>query len=131
MTTATGQTFWGLSTGFRQGMHKSLLTTGRWMFLLGGDVGPSFSSAQPSGMNVNFSSSFVVTTIVQLTPVVSFVAPERMLYVGGLVGILYYKPDSLLTFRPWRRSKKTNLSNDLWRHFNVDCVFGHIRTVRH
>ena len=83
MTTATGQTFWGLSTSMRQGLSKSLLTTGRFTFLLGGDVGPSFSSAQPSGVNINFSSSFVATTIVQLTPVVSFVAPERMLYVGG------------------------------------------------
>ena len=83
MTTATGQTFWGLSTGVRQGMHKSLLSTGRFTFLLGGDIGPSFSSAQPSGLNVNFSSSFVFTTVVQINPVISFVAPERMLYVGG------------------------------------------------
>ena len=83
MTTGTGQTFWGLSTGVRQGLHKSLLTTGRWMFLLGGDVGPSFSSAQPSGININFSSSFVFTAVLQLTPVVSIVAPERMIYVGG------------------------------------------------
>ena len=83
MTTATGQTFWGLSTGVRQGVHKSLLTTGRFTFLLGADIGPSFSSAQPSGVNINFSSSFVATTVVQITPVISFVAPERMLYVGG------------------------------------------------
>jgi hypothetical protein len=83
MATATGQTYWGLSAGMRQGMHKSLLTTGRFTFLLGGDIGPSFSSAQPSGVNINFSSSFVFTTVVQITPVVSFVAPERMLYVGG------------------------------------------------
>jgi hypothetical protein len=83
MTTATGQAFWGISAGIRQGLHKSLLTTGRFTFLLGGDIGPSFSSAQPSGTNINFSSSFVFTTVVQITPVVSFVAPERMLFVGG------------------------------------------------
>lgn len=83
MYTAAGQSFWGLSAGVRQGVSKSLLTTGRFTFLLGGDLGPSFSSAQPNGVNINFSSSFVITTIVQLTPIISFVAPERMLYVGG------------------------------------------------
>jgi hypothetical protein len=53
-------------------------------FLLGGDVGPSFSQAQSSGLNINFSSSFVATAIYQITPVFSFIVPVRMLYVSGI-----------------------------------------------
>jgi hypothetical protein len=83
LTSPTGQNFWGLATGIRQGLHKSLITVGRTTFLLGGDIGSSFSSAQPSGLNVNFSSSFIFTTVIQVSKVVSIVAPERMLYVGG------------------------------------------------
>ena len=53
-------------------------------FLLGADVGPSFNQAQPSGINVNFSSSFVATAVYQITPVFSFLLPVRMLYIAGI-----------------------------------------------
>ena len=53
-------------------------------FLIGADVGPSFDQAQPSGINVNFSSSFVATAIYQITPVFSFLVPVRMLYITGI-----------------------------------------------
>lgn len=79
----SGKQFWALSTGIRQGVHKSLLTTGRFTFLLGGDVGPSFSS-NTTGVSVNFSSSFVATTVYQVNPIFSVVAPIRMLYVGTM-----------------------------------------------
>jgi hypothetical protein len=59
-------------------------TTGRKFFLLGADVGPSFNQAQPSGINVNFSSSFVATAVYQITPVFSFMLPVRMLYITGI-----------------------------------------------
>ncbi len=80
----TGKKFYAISSSVRQGFHKDLVDTGRVSFLLGGDVGPSFSQSQPSGISVNFSSSFVATTIVQITPVFSFLVPVRMLYVTGI-----------------------------------------------
>jgi len=48
-------------------------------------VGPSFSSSSAaSGININFSSSFVATGIYQVTPAFSFIVPVRMLYVTGI-----------------------------------------------
>lgn len=80
----TGRKFYAISTSLRQGFHKDILDTGHMSFLLGGDVGPSFGQAQPSGININFSSSFVATAIYQITPVFSFILPVRMLYVTGI-----------------------------------------------
>ncbi|HEX3743245.1 MAG TPA: hypothetical protein VHW09_04935 [Bryobacteraceae bacterium] len=80
----TGKKFYAIATSLRQGFHKDLLDTGHASFLVGGDVGPSFSQSQASGFNVNFSSSFVATAIYQITPVFSFIVPVRMLYVAGV-----------------------------------------------
>jgi hypothetical protein len=81
---ATKKKFYAISASLRQGFHKDLVDTGRASFLIGGDVGPSFSQSQTSGFNVNFSSSFVATAIYQVTPVFSFILPVRMLYVTGI-----------------------------------------------
>jgi len=81
---ATGKSFYALSMGFRQGVHKDILDTGRLSVLLGGDVGPSFSNTQAAGLSVNFSTSFVATAIYQLTPAFSLILPIRMLYVSGV-----------------------------------------------
>lgn len=80
----TGKKFYAISSSLRQGFHKDILDTGRASFLIGGDVGPSFSQSQTSGFNINFSSSFVATAIYQITPVFSFIVPVRMLYVSGI-----------------------------------------------
>ena len=80
---ATGKQFYALSASIRQGFHKSVITAGRWAFLLGGDVGPGFSSAQPTGINITLSSSFIATTVYQITPRFSTIVPVRMLYVSG------------------------------------------------
>jgi hypothetical protein len=80
----TGKKFYAISSSLRQGFHKDLVDTGRMSFLLGGDVGPSFSQSQTSGFNVSFSSSFVATAIYQVTPVFSFIVPVRMLYISGV-----------------------------------------------
>jgi hypothetical protein len=80
----TGKKFYAISTSLRQGFHKDIVDTGRASFLLGGDVGPSFSQSQPSGININFSSSFVATAIYQITPAFSFIVPVRMLYITGV-----------------------------------------------
>lgn len=82
--TVNGKSGTLLSSSIRQGFHKSILDTGRFSFLLGGDVGPSFSQSQSSGFNIDFSSSFVATGIYQITPVFSFIVPVRMLYITGV-----------------------------------------------
>jgi hypothetical protein len=61
-----------------------MVDTGHAGFLIGGDVGPSFSQTQTSGFNFNFWSSFVATAIYQVTPVFSFIVPLRMLYITGI-----------------------------------------------
>jgi hypothetical protein len=80
----TGKRFYAISSSLRQGFHKDIVDTGHASFLLGGDVGPSFSQSQPSGIAVNFSSSFVATAIYQVTPAISFMVPLRMLYITGI-----------------------------------------------
>ena len=80
----TGKKFYAISSSLRQGFHKDILDTGRASFLLGGDVGPSFSQSQTSAFNISFSSSFVATGIYQITPVFSFIVPVRMLYIAGI-----------------------------------------------
>jgi hypothetical protein len=80
----TKRSFYAISSSIRQGFHKDILDTGRLSVLVGGDVGPSFSQSQPSGINVNFSSSFVATAIYQISPAFSFIVPVRMLYVTGI-----------------------------------------------
>jgi hypothetical protein len=80
----TKRSFYAISASIRQGFHKDIVDTGRLSFLLGGDVGPSFSQSQPSGISINFSSSFVATALYQITPAFSFIAPVRMLYVSGI-----------------------------------------------
>jgi hypothetical protein len=80
----SGKKFYALSASLRQGFHKDIVDTGRLSFLLGGDVGPSFSQSPSAGFNINFSSSFVATAIYQVTPVFSFIVPVRMLYVSGI-----------------------------------------------
>jgi hypothetical protein len=82
----TGKTFYAISGSARQGIHKTIVSTGRFIFLIGGDVGPTF--AQPSGVsssiNVSFSSSFIATGYYQISKVFGFIVPVRMLYVSGI-----------------------------------------------
>jgi len=80
----TNRSFYAISASIRQGIHKDIVDTGRLSFLLGGDVGPSFSQSQPSGISINFSSSFVATALYQITPAFSFIVPVRMLYMSGI-----------------------------------------------
>lgn len=79
----TGQSFYAISASLRQGVHKSMLATGKFTFLLGGDVGPSFS--QPNGtLSVSFSSSFIATGLYQINNIFSLIVPVRMLYISGI-----------------------------------------------
>jgi hypothetical protein len=80
----TKKPFYAVSSSIRQGFHKDLFDTGRFSFLVGGDVGPSFSSAQPSGINIDFSTSFIATGLYQLNPTFSLIVPVRMLHISGI-----------------------------------------------
>ena len=79
----TNKSFYAISASIRQGVHKDILDTGRFSFLLGGDVGPGFSQGQPSGIALSFSSSFVATALYQINPTFILIAPVRMLYVSS------------------------------------------------
>ena len=82
---ASGKHFYAISAAVRQGFHKDVLDTGRFSFLVGGDMGPAFSSVTgTSSISVSFSSSFVATVLYQASPAFSFIAPIRMLYVSGV-----------------------------------------------
>jgi hypothetical protein len=80
----TGRQFYAISASTRQGIHYRLLDMGNSTFLAGGDIGPSFSQQDPTGIKVSLTSSFVMTTVHQLTPVFGVIAPLRILYVSGV-----------------------------------------------
>lgn len=85
----TGTKFYAFSAAVRQGFHKSLIATGTFTFLLGGDVGPSITEATSgliagkSSINVSFSTSATATMVWRFSQPVSFILPIRMLYVQG------------------------------------------------
>lgn len=82
----TNKNFYGVTTALRQGLHKDVLDTGRFSFLLGGDLGPSIgnSSTTSTNLTVNFSSSLVITTLYQATPAISLVLPIRGVYIANI-----------------------------------------------
>lgn len=84
MDPGTGREFYALSASVRQGVHRSVLSSGRLTFLLGGDLGPGFSQGQPSGISVSVDGSFVVTALYRLSNAFSVIAPVRMLYVSNI-----------------------------------------------
>jgi hypothetical protein len=87
---ATGRKFYAISSSARQGFHKSVVATGRFTALIGGDVGPSFSQSTSSvidgksAITVSFSGSFTATGVYQLNSTFSAIVPVRMLYVSGI-----------------------------------------------
>jgi len=80
---ATGKSFYAIQSSVRQGFHKDILDTGHLSILLGGDIGPSFSSSGGS-VNIDFSTSFVLTPVYQVSKAFSIIAPVRALYVAGV-----------------------------------------------
>jgi hypothetical protein len=87
---ATGRNYYAISTSVRQGFHKSLISTGAFTFLLGADVGPSFSESTAAAITgkttiaVSLSTSATATAIYQISPLFSFAVPVRMLYESGI-----------------------------------------------
>jgi hypothetical protein len=80
----TGLNFWAISASVRQGVHEKILATGNFRFLLGGDVGPGFSSTATGGITVSATGSFVATFLYRINKYISIVAPVRMLYVSNV-----------------------------------------------
>lgn len=91
---ATGKSFYAISASIRQGINEKIFCAGtvpvsatknlpRVCFLLGADIGPGFQNS-PSGISVSATGSFVATLVVRVNKYLSFVAPERMLYLPGV-----------------------------------------------
>jgi hypothetical protein len=80
----TGKTFYAISASFRQGIHEKLLATGPWVFLLGADVGPGFSSTSTSGISLSATGSFVFTTVYKVNSFMNIVVPIRALYISNI-----------------------------------------------
>ena len=81
---ANGKSFYAISASFRQGVHERVLATGPFVFLLGADVGPGFSSEPAGGITVSATGSFVATTVYKVNNFMSVVVPIRMLYVQNV-----------------------------------------------
>ena len=80
----TGKSFYAISASVRQGIHEKVLSTGKFTFLLGADLGPGFSSSTGGGIAVSFTGSFVATAVYHANKYMSFVAPFRMLYINNV-----------------------------------------------
>src|ERR1035441_10668517 len=80
----TGKSFYAISASFRQGIHEKILATGPFVFLLGADIGPGFSSTPAGGISVSATGSFVATGVVHINSWLSAVVPIRALYVQGV-----------------------------------------------
>src|ERR1035441_5817794 len=88
----SGRVFYAVSTSVRQGFHKSLISTGKFSFLVGGDLGPSFSQSTTNAISgsgktaitVSLSTSATATAILQVSRLFAFAVPVRMLYEAGI-----------------------------------------------
>lgn len=82
----TKKPFYAISAAIREGAHKTLIQSGKFAFLAGGDIGPSF--ANPSGttgaISVSISTSFTLTGTYQFSSLFSLIVPLRMLYISGI-----------------------------------------------
>ena len=64
----TGKKFYAVSAALRTGLLKDVLDTGRFSFLLGGDLGPSLGTTTAGGTTLNFSTSVQVQAVYQVSP---------------------------------------------------------------
>jgi hypothetical protein len=94
---ATGKPYYAFTTSIRQGVHKTIFTSGKFVLLLGGDAGVGLSQADPSGVNVALSAAFTGTAIYQVSPKWAIVAPVRGVYGGGAWNII---PEFGVLFKP-------------------------------
>ena len=94
---ATGKAYYAFSTSIRQGLHKALYTSGKFVFLLGGDAGVALTQAAPSGVNVGLSGAFTATGIYQLNSKWSLAVPIRGMYVNSSWNLI---PEIGILFKP-------------------------------
>lgn len=80
----TGRRFYAVSASLRQGVHYQVLATGKFRLYVGQDIGPEFSGAQPSGINISLSTSSTVTPLIQFNQTFSAILPLRMLYIDKI-----------------------------------------------
>jgi hypothetical protein len=80
---ATGREYYGFSTSVRQGIHKTVLSSGRFHALAGGDAGVEFSQSAPTGVAVAVAGSITGTAVYQLSQKWAVVVPIRALWQNG------------------------------------------------
>lgn len=84
-TTVNGKSVYLLSGSARAGEHKVLYQGPKFAFLVGGDVGASFSSAPSSaGLTIGVAGSFTLTPVYQINPHWAVGVPIRMLYMSNV-----------------------------------------------
>lgn len=79
-TTSTGQKFYTFQTTAQQSVHKILYQTGKFMLLVGGGLGASFSQASPTGTNVTVAASFTCTPVYQFSKRWGIAFPVQGIY---------------------------------------------------
>lgn len=80
----TGKPFIGLTTNLQQEVHKSILTVGRWTFLLGLQAGPSFSTSPSEGFAVAFAGGGSGSIVCQLNKTFSLLLSPKLMYMSDV-----------------------------------------------
>ena len=93
----TQRKYWAFQTSIRQGVHKVLLTSGKFTALMGGDAGIALSQTAPAGIGMAFTASFTATAVWQISPKWAVVIPMRAIWINGGWNVvpqlgLLYKP---------------------------------------
>ena len=82
--TVSGKSVYLLSGSARAGQHKVLYRGPKFAFLLGADLGASFSGTSPTGVTIGIAGSFTVTGVYQISPHWAIAVPVRMLYMANV-----------------------------------------------
>jgi hypothetical protein len=80
---ATSREYYGFSTSVRQGIHKTVLSSGKFHALVGADAGVEFSQYAPTGVAVAVAGSITGTAVYQLSQKWAVVVPIRALWQNG------------------------------------------------
>ncbi len=76
----TKRTFYTFQSTLQQSVHKQIYQSSKFVLLLGGGAGATFSQASPSGTNVNIAASFTLTPGFQLSPKWGIIIPVQGIY---------------------------------------------------
>jgi hypothetical protein len=81
---ATNRQYYAFSTSIRQGLHKAIFTSGKFVMLVGGDAGIEMSQGTPpSGAVVSVAAAFTGTAVYQISSKWAVMVPVRGLWQNG------------------------------------------------